>query len=380
MHIVFDRESMLERVMPLLNTASNKGTNPAAEGILFEADLSGIVKMTTFDLEKGTFTQFECQVLEAGSCVIKAQKFAQTVRFMEADTVDMSVDDELNIYIVCGNAKAKTKGIPVENFNQISELTEKSGFSVSEKTLKKMFNKVSFAVGVNEQRPVLNGCFIQAKEEGLLLVGCDGFRIARCETSVEVVGIGGTADYQFILPGKSVNELEKLLDGEDEEKKVTIYMSKRSAVFVLENYTFFSKLIEGEYINFDNLINRNQKIVVVVERRDLIGSLERAALVTEETAKVNTASHVKLAIEEGVIKISAISIISSVNDEINCEHDGEDIVIAFNNKFLIECLKNCDSSLVKIYLSSPHSSINIVPADEDAENDLFMVLPVRMVE
>ena len=270
--------------------------------------------------------------------------------------------------------------IPVDNFNQIPMLTGESGFGVSEKTLKKMLNKVSFAIGVNDQRPILNGCFIRVREDGLLLVSCDSFRVARCETNVEVVGIGGTADYRFILPGKSVNEIEKLLDNEDEEKTVKIYMSKRSAVFAFENYVFFSKLIEGEYIDFDRLIMRNQKICVTLERRELIASLERAALVTEEATKVNTATHVKLTIEGNTIKVSAISTISSLNDEISCEHEGEDIVIAFNNKFLIESLKNCDSEKVKLFLSSPHSSVNIIPADEDADNDLFMVLPVKMLE
>ena len=125
---------------------------------------------------------------------------------------------------------------------------------------------------------------------------------------------------------------------------------------------------------------RNQKICVTLERRELIASLERAALVTEEATKVNTATHVKLTIEGNTIKVSAISTISSLNDEISCEHEGEDIVIAFNNKFLLESLKNCDSEKVKLFLSSPHSSVNIIPADEDADNDLFMVLPVKMLE
>ena len=150
-------------------------------------------------------------------------------------------------------------------------------------------------------------------------------------------------------------------------------------VLILGDITFFSSLIEGEYIDYDRIIIKNHRINIELDRAAMISALERAALVTEERVAGSVRSHVKLDVSGNALKISANSSTGSTYDEIFINHEGDDIVIAFNNRYLIDSLRACNSEKIKISLSTPLSSINIEPVNgEDNEEDVFMLLPVKM--
>ena len=158
-------------------------------------------------------------------------------------------------------------------------------------------------------------------------------------------------------------------------------MTRKNVVFNIGKLTFFSRLIDGQYIEFDRIILGTHRIFATVNRERLISSLERAALVTEEKVAGSVRSHVKLQFEEGVLKISAISTLGSTYDEVDISHEGADLLIAFNNRFLIDSLKASDAETVKLSMTSALTSINIEPADaEEGKEELFMLLPVRMKE
>jgi DNA polymerase-3 subunit beta len=198
------------------------------------------------------------------------------------------------------------------------------------------------------------------------------------------VGVEGGEEVEsthFILPNKSVSELYKLISDKDEEALVTVYTSRKNIVFVMGETTFFSKLIEGEYIDYNRIILRNHRITLQMDREALISALDHAALITEEKVAGSVRSHVKLEAEGNTLKISATSGTGSAYDEVQIEHEGSDITIAFNNRYLIDSLRACNADRIKLSLSSPLTSINIEPDDDDiASEDLFMLLPVRMKE
>jgi DNA polymerase-3 subunit beta len=244
-----------------------------------------------------------------------------------------------------------------------------------------MISKCDFAMGVNDQRPVLNGMYFTVNGNTLSLVSCDSFKMAVCSTETELKNInesGEGLDFKFILPNKSVTELYKLLDGDD-EAAVTIYMNRKNIIFSFGDILFFSKLIDGEYINYDRIIVRNHKIGVYVDKDTLISALERAALITEEKVAGSVRPHVKVEVSGSLLKVSATSGIGSAYDELLVDHEGDDIVIAFNNRYLMDTLRACTADRVKLSLSSPLTSMNIEPDEEgDRDKELFMLLPVRM--
>ena len=382
MKIVFRKDEICAAVSPLMSGVSTKMTMAATEGILIEASLPNVCVMTTYDIEKGVRMTIEADVIEAGSAIVSASKFSQIVRVMDGGDITLTVDDRNCATIVSGRSSHTLTALPAADFPEIPRLISSQGFRVPQRVVRSMMGKCMYAMGVNDQRPVLNGLFFSMPEGKLHMVSCDSFKMATCATETELCGLEGgdpLDNARFILPNKSVSELYKLLNDKDEEAIVTVYMSRKNIIFVMEDMTFFSKLIDGEYIDYNRIILRNHRIMVYADRESVISALEHAALITEEKVAGSVRSHVRLEVQGNILKISATSGTGSSYDEVAIGHEGDDLVIAFNNRYLIDSLRACQADRVKLSMSSPLSSINIEPADEDtADEDLFMLLPVRM--
>ena len=383
MKIIFNRQQVSDAVSPLMCAVSGKSTLTAAEGILIEANANGNCVMTTFDLEKGMRIQIEAEVEEAGAAIINAQKFVQTIRVMDGDTVTLTVSENMQACIFSGKSNHKMTALPAQDYPTIPRLVTEDGFVVGQSVLKKMLSKVMFAMASNDQRPVLNGCYFHVSDDELLTVSCDSYKLARCATKATIENKnedGSALKFSFIIPTKTVNELYKLLK-DDEREDVRIYMSRKNIVFNIGDMIFFSRLIEGQYIDYDRIILKSHRIFATVDRERMIAALERAALVTEEKIAGSVRSHVKLEFDGGVLMVSAVSTLGSTYDEIEIEQEGDRILIAFNNRFLLDSLRASDAKKVKISMTSALTSINIEPAEADEEcTDLFMLLPVRMKE
>ncbi|MBO5043245.1 MAG: DNA polymerase III subunit beta [Clostridia bacterium] len=389
MKIVFEKESICAAVIPLASGVSTKNTLPAAEGILIEAESDGTCVLTTFDLEKGVRITLQAEVIESGDTIINASKFSQTVRAMDGDQITLTVDSRGCATIVSGKSSHTMSALNGKDFPEIPRLISQQGFNVPAKILRDMIGKCLFAMGVNDQRAVLNGLYFHIKDEHMKLVSCDSFKMALCGMMADIDSIEGASnEFKFIIPNRSVTEIYKLLGSavKDEDANVCIYVNRKNIIFVMGDVIFFSKLIEGEYINYDRIILKNHHIAVYADREQLLSSLERAALITEEkVAGSSGRSHVKLEASGTLLKISANSGAGSAYDELSVFHEGDDIIIAFNNRYLMDCLRACTADRIRLSLSSPLASMNIEPADPENEanegnSELFMLLPVRMKE
>ena len=384
MKITFDRQQILTATAPLMCATSGKSTLSATEGILIEAKHPDVCTMTTYDLEMGVRITVEAKVLEEGSYIINAQKFVQTLRVMSEGEVTLSVNAQLCATMESGRFSHKMSALKGADFPDLPRLESERGFTLTEGTLRKMLGKTMHAMATDDQRrPILNGCYFDVKGNKLMLVACDSFRLAKCTTQAEIDNNnkdGSDLNYRFIVPIKTVNELVRLIGYGDE--KVRIHLMRKHIIFYVGEIIFFSRLLEGDYIDFDRIIIRQHKIHVTVERDAFLSALERAALITEEKISGRMQSHVKLELEEDVLKVLAASAAGSTYDELEVTHDGGDILIAFNNRYLIDAVRACDANKLLISLSSPLTSINIEPEEgkEDGTEDLFMLLPVKMKE
>ena len=382
MKIIFNRSAVSAAVAPLMCAVSGKSTLSTIEGILIEARFPDTCILTTYDLEKGVRITLEAKVLEEGKYIINAQKFNQTLRVMDGEEITLSVDSKLVATIVSGRSSHRMNALPGEDFPSIPELVSDRSFIVSQSVLKNMLAQVDFAMGVNDQRAVLNGTYFKITDDSVMLVSCDSFKLAKCSQKTELTNknTNGNAhlEYAFIVPAKTVNELSRLLE-DDGDALTQIYVTRKHIVLLIGELTFFSRLIEGEYIDYDRIIMKNHKISVVVDKKEIISALERAALVTEEKIAGSVRSHVKLEVVEDVLKISAVSSAGSTYDELFIEHAGDNISIAFNNRYLTDSIKACRDEKIHLTMSSPLTSMNIEPV-VDEENDteeIFMLLPVR---
>ena len=388
MKIVFKKDVICNAVSPLMSGISTKNTSIASEGILIETVSANQCVLTTYDLEKGVRIAVEADVIEEGSAIINASKFSQTVRAMDGDDITLTVDAKMCATIMCGKSSHTMSALAGKDFPEIPKLTSQNGFTVAQDTLKRMIGKCMHAMGINDQRPILNGLYITIRDDEMNMVSCNSFQMALCGTHTPIEYISESGDglnYKFIVPTKSVNELNKLISSKDEP--VTIYMNRKNIIFVMGDVTFFSRLIEGEYLDYNLIIVKNHRISVYVDREYLLSALERAALITEEKISGSGRSHVRLEVVGDILKISATSNsgVGSSYDEVFVEHEGDDLAIAFNNRYLIDSLRASDAVRVKLSLSGARTSMNIEPADPETEenagdSELFFLLPVRMKE
>lgn len=389
MKIIFNRNQISAAVSPLMCAVSGKSSMTTTEGILIEARFPDVCTMTTYDLQKGVRITVEAKVIEEGSYIINAQKFIQTLRVMEGEEITLTVDQKLSASIVSGRSSHKMIALAGEDFPNIPELKSDRSFMVSQAVLKRMISKVDFAMGVNDQRAVLNGTFFKISDNSIMLVSCDSFKLAKCSEDTELVNknTNGNAhmEYSFIVPAKTVNELVKLLD-DDEESMTQIFVTRKHIVMLIGEITFFSRLIEGDYIDYDRIIVKNHRNSLKIDKRELLSALERAALITEEKIAGSVRSHVKLDIDGDVIKISAVSTAGSTYDEVSIEHEGDGILIAFNNRYLMDCVRACEGDKIAMEMSTPLASMNIKPCAEvdeegnikEPKDEIYMLLPVRM--
>ena len=384
MKIIFNRTTVSAAVAPLMYAVSGKSTLSAADGILIEARMPDTCVLTTFDLEKGVRICVEAKVIEEGSYIINAQKFNQTLRVMDGEEITLTVDEKLVASIVSGKSSHKMIALPASDFPTIPDLVSDRSFIISQSVVKKMLSQVAFAMGNNDQRQVLNGTFVKIDDDSITTVACDSFKLAKCRRRTELANknTNGNAhlDYAFIVPSKTVADLQRLLE-DDDEALTQIYVTRKHIVFVIGEITFFSRLVDGQYIDYNRIIVTNHPINTVADKDALLSSLERAALITEEKIAGSVRAHVKLDFSEDILRISAISAAGSTYDEVSIDHTGDDLVIAFNNRFLIDGVRSCDSDRIRMTMSTPLGSMNITPEENDYEQngaeELFMLLPVR---
>ena len=378
MKIIFNRSAVSSAVSPLMCAVSGKSTLST-----IEAKFPDTCTMTTYDLEKGVRITIEAKVLEEGRFIINAQKFSQTLRVMDGEEVTLTVDSKMIATIVSGRSSHKMNALAGEDFPEIPPLTSDRSFIVGQSVIKEMFGQVDFAMGVNDQRAVLNGAFLKINEDNIMMVSCDSFKLAKCRRKTDIVNkneSGKDLEFSFIIPVKTINELTRLLC-DDEEALTQIFVTRKHIVMLIGELTFFSRLIEGEYIDFDRIIMKNHKIKVTVDKREILSALDRAALVTEEKIAGSVRSHVKLEIADKALKISAVSTAGSTYDELFVEHEGDNITIAFNNRYLMDSIKACDSEKIVLTMSTSLTSMNIEPVENDygqkGSDEIFMLLPVR---
>ncbi len=379
MIIKVNKETLSNAVQPLLGAVSNKNTLAAVEGILITTNGDDACTLTSFDLEKGYRIKIPVKVLESGSFIIGGQRFSQIIRAMPEGEITVSVDSRLRAKIVGGRSEFELSAMDGADFPTLPEFRSETVFSVNQGVLRSMIIRTSFAVAQNESRAALNGAFFSFRSDEVSIVGCDGNRLAVRTQKCKVSKQGEKEpDISLILPGKTLGELLKMLKNEDEDIRITV--TRRNAVFESDGLLFFSRLIDGDYLDYGKFIPSSSKISCVIETETFIESLERAFLVSEDKTVGQTKSYVRCKFCEDSLKLSSVSANGRVSDEIYIENkSGQTLEIGFNCRFLLEALKACGSEKVRCEMNTPLSCMVIKPAsDSESEDFLYLVLPIRM--
>ena len=379
MKLIFDKQTLLDALTPAMTTVSNKNTIASLEGILFESQDGQTVKLSSYDMKKGVISQVTAEsVEEGGSYIIPAQRLLQILRLMPNGRVTIEVDASEKITISSLNGHFSMKAQKGDEFPILPELNVENSFSISARALKRMISKVLHSIAEQDVKPMLCGAYFLIENNEIEVVSCNNFMLSRYRVKcpIEKNTDHGEA-LSFIVPGQALQELIKLLD--DKEEMITVCLARKHVIFKKDSLTFFTRLIEEKYMDYNRIIPTGMPITVKISREMFIEGLERVNLIAEEKSQGNTKSYVRINIDGALFQMSALSVSGNVFEEIACEHEGENLQIGFNGKFLLNCARAIESEELYITLKSATQSITIEPAVQKEEENLFyLVLPLRM--
>ena len=382
MKIVFAKDVLLSNLMPVMGTVSNKNTITSLEGVLIETLGGNTVRFTTYDMNKGTRTTFEAvEVIEEGKYIINAQRLSQIVKVMADGEITIEVDDKLAVKISGESSSFTMFAFNGVEFPALPELRGERGFSIEGEKLREMIGKVMHSIAENESRPALCGAFFTVQGRNLKVVSCDSFTLSECSKECDISSLGEVEEnlFKFILPGHALNEMNKILS--DKRGIVKLYLARKHAILETDGLVFFTRRIDGDYFDYQRIIPRDQTIFVQVNRDRLLSGLERALLIADEKVQGSGKNYVRLEIRDQLLTLTSTSTNGRVYDEMACQHEGEDLVIGFNCRYLINNIRAANAEELLLALRSSNQAMLIRPAEEkDDETFFYMLLPVRIVE
>ena len=394
MNIICERDILNAAVTPALSAVSNKGTVQALDGFLLSADQeAGTLVICGYDLEKGvkvTVSGEGTLINEGGRIVLNAAKFSSIIRNLPEGEVSIVSDSNFAVNIKSGKSEFTLHGLDADSFPLMPELAGEKNLKLSRRILKNMIASTLFSVGVNNSRPVLNGALFEIKNNQLVVVGTDSFRLSLRRSS-EGLSSDEEIDLSFVIPGKSLSELLKLIG--DDEEPAEIELTRKHVIISFDNIIFFSRLIESEFLDYKRAVKAVEpKTTVIIDTQRFLESVERAAVLTDDKQRTEVRlnfrkeANIENKAEYGVVQVSSSGSLGKVNDECDIEIYGDDLLIAFNHRYLYESLRAVRDEKIMIKLESTMKSLIILPydgenadgMDSDGSKFLYLVLPIRM--
>lgn len=364
MKFTVNKSDITEAVSNIQRAVSTKTSIPALEGILLSATETGL-ELCAYDLELGITTVIPAFVMEPGKAVLSAKLFSDIVRRTPAETVTVSVDEKNMATLESGYSRFSIIGIPAEEFPELPKLSDSTQISLPGALLKSMIRQTLFAIAESDAKPIHQGSLFSLENGILDVVSVDGYRLAVRREPVDF-----SEDLSFVVPGKTLSELLKLI--KDSEEPVEISAGRRHILFKIDNYTVISSLLEGEFLNYKAAIPPESQTEVVLKTREAIDSVERVSLLITDRLK----SPIRCLFDNNEVKLNCTTSMGRASDQLDVEMTGQSVEIGFNNRYLLEALRNTECDEVKVQLGGPLSPMKVVPKKGDSF--LFLVLPVRL--
>ena len=346
------------------------------ECIKIEADSDGHVTFTS----KSTDTCIEytstINVFESGSVALPSKIFGEIVRKLPEGDVNITINPKNNIAnIECENSEFNIQGMSVEEFPAVPVVDSLYTTTLSHKLLKETIRKILPFVAVQEQRrPVITGALFDFKKDALNIVGTDSLRLA----VVKIKNTMEAEEKKFVVPGTTLSKLGMLLSDEEEEV-VKIIVSDQNILFDFGDFQLYSRLLDGEFFKYEVILAASNSIKINADKTSLINSFERAFLIINDdlSSKTSNIIPVRINISYGKMEISCKTSRGNVNDSLKIGHEGGDILIGLNCRFILDALNACDDENVIMEFSAPTSGCFIRPED-GSDKYTYMVLPVRL--
>jgi len=368
MKINSSKENLMEGIQVIQASVSPRTTLPILHNFLMEAAESKI-KLVRTDLELATTHYVNAEVVEPGSITVPAKEFSDILHTLSNDQeITITTDESNKVHIKSGKSKFWIMGAPKDEYPIIPDMEKENVVAVPAESVQRMIQKTIFAASAQETRYVLNGVQWVCGPKGFELVATDGRRLAVASQEA----IAGAKDFKIIVPSKILNELTRFLNSEKPAEGATIDVgvSTNQIGFRINQTTFISRLIEGNFPNYEQVIPAKVDITFEADTKELLAVTRRAALCTSDRGGA-----VKYQMTAGTLMVSASSQKMEFNDEIHTEYSGNDFHVAFNPQYVIDVLKNISTDRVSFGLTNAVNPVLVEPVGE--KGCRYVVMPVR---
>ena len=367
MKITCQKDLLLQYINIVTKAVSSRTTLPILECILLTVDEKGFT-MTGNDLELGIQTApIDVSDFEHGEVAIEAKLFNDIIRRLNGEVVTISSDEKNAVNISSGSSNFNIMGQSGDDFPSLPEVLQENAYLLKQGELKDMIRQTIFSIAQDSSKMILTGELFEFRDGNIQIVSVDGYRISFRKSTLE----SNIGDNEVVVPGKTLQELTKILS-QDNEDSVSVFITDKYILFDLGTAIVVSRLIDGDFINYNQSFSEDYKTEIIIDRQELIHSLERASLVSRDNRK----TPVRLQLEPKVLVITAQSDMGTAHEEILMDLEGESLTIAFNPRYFIEALRSIEQEQVKIRFTASLSPCTILPLEGDAFK--YLILPLRM--
>mgnify|MGYP003642593853 FL=1 len=370
MKFIVSSSSLLKHLSAINGVVTTNPVVPILENFLFEI-LDSKLTVTASDLQTSMMTEIEVEAKEDGNIAVPAKILIETLKNLPEQPVTFSIDKETySVEISSDNGRYKLAGENATDFPRIPSVTNASTVEMSTDVLSSAIANTIFATSNDELRPAMTGVFINLSSTNTTFVATDGHRLIRYRR----VDIASPEATSIIVPRKALNLLKSTLPTEN--VPVSVEFNTSNAYFKFNNIKMICRLIDERFPDYENVIPGDNNNDMVINRQEFLGSLKRIAIYANKTTH-----QVRLKLTGSELQISAedLDFSNEANERLSCEHEGEDIEIGFNAKFLVEMLNNISAKEVTLKFSAPNRAGLILPSDLNENEDILMlVMPVML--
>ena len=364
MKFVFTKSNLNKAVGIVMKAVPTRTTMNILECILIDATTNEI-KFTGNDMELGIETIVEGEIIEKGKIAIDAKLFSEIVRKLPDNDITLTTDSNNNALITCEKSKFNIAGKSGDDFSYLPAIIKDKMITLSQFQLKEVINQTIFSIAINDNNKMMTGELFEVNEGTLKVVGLDGHRIAIRNIKLE----GRSDDVRVVIPGKTLQEISKILNA-DAESFVNIYFTNNHVLFEFDQTHVVSRLIEGDYFKISQMLSNDYETKVSINKKEFLDSIDRANLLIREGDK----KPIIINILNGLLQVNVNSAIGALNEDIDIEKEGKDLMIGFNPKFLLDALRVIDDETVDIYLVNPKAPCFI---RDKEQSYIYLILPVN---
>lgn len=364
MNIICQKSNLIEGINIAMKAVPARSTMNILECIVVEAK-DGIIKMIANDLEIGIETIIQGDIREEGSIAINAKVFSEIIRKLPDLDVHIEVDYNYSMNIICGKAKFTISVRGSEEFPFLPNIYKENNVNISQFTLKDVIRQTVFSISDNENNKLMTGELFEIHGEEFKVTSLDGHRI-----SIRKIRLNQSyPDVKVVIPGKTLNEISKILSGGLEDE-VQMFFTDKHVLFEFDNTIVLSRLIEGEYYKIDQMLSNDYETKLHINKRELFECIDRTTLLIKESDK----KPVIMDIKDDIMKMNMNTTVGSMDEELDIQKEGKDIMIGFNPKFIMDALRVIDDEEIDMYLFNPKAPCFI---KDKEETYIYLILPVN---